>query len=623
MASGSTEPEPAGMLVPKRNCTSAVWEYFGFKRDDVAQSQVLCKTCLGRVSTSRGNTTNLYQHLKTQHKTEYDRCMAKKSSSVQNKPSNVTRQGSLTELFEGVTPYERTSKRHVEITKAVTHCIAKDMMPVNTVTKPGFNNLVTTLDKRYRMPSRTYFSQTAIPELHMQCRRRVAAELKAVEFFAATTDMWSSRTAEPYQSLTVHYITEDLHLEARSLQTAYFPEDHTGENIAAGLREGLACWDLPEDNLVCITTDNASNMVKAAQLNEWTRLQCFGHRLHLAIENAIKDGRVSRAIGLCKKLVGHFSHSWKKKAALTEAQKELKLPEHSLITECPTRWGSKEKMIARVLEQLKAISQVLTGDRHARSPIPTWQDAEVLESIHKALHPLSEFTDALSGEEYVSISYLKPVLHLLATSVLAEDAEDTDLTRSIKTKVLAYLNDKYSDLNTQELLDVASFMDPRFKTQYISADNLPAIKARLKTEMVESARRTHNQEKRSRTETAQNSPSAQASGGKAKKTLGSLFKTSAASSALPLPLEDVVEAELNSYLLTPVIDGEDDPLTWWKVHNIHFPRLCKMARKYLCVPATSAPSERLFSTGGNIVTCTRSSLKPAKVDMLVFLAKNL
>jgi len=86
-----------------------------------------------------------------------------------------------------------------------------------------------------------------------------------------------------------------------------------------------------------------------------------------------------------------------------------------------------------------------------------------MESIHKALHPLLEFTDALSGEEYVSISYLKPVLHLFATSVLAEDAEDTDLTKSIKTKVLAYLNDKYGDPNIQELLDVACFLDPRFK----------------------------------------------------------------------------------------------------------------------------------------------------------------
>lgn len=123
----------------------------------------------------------------------------------------------------------------------------------------------------------------------------------------------------------------------------------------------------------------------------------------------MKDNRMSRATGLCMKLVGHFSRSSKKKAAMTEAQKEHKLPEHTLITECPTRWGSKEMMIARVLEQAKA-----------RSLIPTWQDIEVLESIHKVLHPLLEFTDALSGEDFVSISHLKPVIHLLATSVLVE-----------------------------------------------------------------------------------------------------------------------------------------------------------------------------------------------------------
>lgn len=44
------------------------------------------------------------------------------------------------------------------------------------------------------------------------------------------------------------------------------------------------------------------------------------------------DLRVNRVTGLCKQLVGHFSHSWKKKTTLSEAQQELKLPEHSLIT---------------------------------------------------------------------------------------------------------------------------------------------------------------------------------------------------------------------------------------------------------------------------------------------------
>ncbi len=99
--------------------------------------------------------------------------------------------------------------------------------------------------------------------------------------------------------------------------------------------------------------------------------------------------------------------------------------------------------------------------------------------------------------------------------------------------------------------------------------------------------------------------SAQPLGEKAKRSLGSFFKTSAASPSLPVKLEDVAEAEVNSYLMTPAIDGEDDPLAWWRVHKISYPQLCTMARKYLCVPATSTPSERLFSTGGNIVTCTR------------------
>ncbi|KAI2661016.1 Cadherin EGF LAG seven-pass G-type receptor 3 [Labeo rohita] len=71
------------------------------------------------------------------------------------------------------------------------------------------------------------------------------------------------------------------------------------------------------------------------------------------------------------------------------------------------------------------------------SLIPTWQVIEVLESIHKVLHLLFELTNSLSGEAYISISFLKPFLHLLATSFLTEDVEDTDLTRSIKTKVLA------------------------------------------------------------------------------------------------------------------------------------------------------------------------------------------
>ncbi|XP_033975127.1 zinc finger BED domain-containing protein 1-like [Trematomus bernacchii] len=245
----------------------------------------------------------------------------------------------------------------------------------------------------------------------------------------------------------------------------------------------MAAWGLKEDKLVCMTTDNAANIKLAAEVNGWMRLQCFGHRLHLAIENAMKDPRIGRAMGLCKKLVSSFSYSWKKKRELAVAQQQLNLPEHSLKTECPTRWGSRQAMIDRVLEQQKAIAQVLSSDRKTRHLSLTWQDVDVLEAINKSLSPLVEFTDALSGEKYVSVSFFKPTLHLFNNSLLAVQEDDTDLTKSIKKKILDYLNDKYDDAATQELLDMASALDPRFKLKYVSEDNRGSIEASLTTEM--------------------------------------------------------------------------------------------------------------------------------------------
>ena len=207
-------------------------------------------------------------------------------------------------------------------------------------------------------------------------------------------------------------------------------------------------------------------------------------------ENAVKDDqRIKRATGLCKQLVAVFSHSWKKKAELKQAQQDLNLPQQSLVTECPTRWGSRQKMISRVLEQSKALCQVLSEDRKTRHLVPTWQDTDVLEFINHALGPLQEFTDALSGEDYVSVSYLKPVLHLLRTATLAETDEETDLTKEIKSRALHYIVGKYSDPVTQELLDITSFLDPRFKTTYISEENVQFMKDRVKMEMEQVAQK--------------------------------------------------------------------------------------------------------------------------------------
>jgi len=332
--------------------------------------------------------------------------------------------------------------------------------------------------------------------------------------------------------------------------------------------------------------------------------------------------QVDRAVGVCKRVVCAFSNTWKRQRELAIAQAQLGLPAHKLITETPTRWASRQQMIERVIEQEKALTQVLQADKKTRHLALTWQDMDVLESVNKAVSPLVEFTDALSGEQYVSVSYLKPVLHLFNEQVLKAQDDDTQLTKDIKVRILDYLNEKYADQSTQELLDMASLLDPRFKTTYIEAERVNYMKDKAAAEM-----ENLGAEQRMSAEGASLPPAEapeEIPAKKKKKSLGSFFKIkSRRCQDVPQSERESIEMELNSYLQTVEVDGETNPLEWWRQHEANFPRVASLAKKYLCIPATSSPSERAFSTSGNIITCRRSALKPEMVDQLVFLAHNL
>jgi len=66
-----------------------------------------------------------------------------------------------------------------------------------------------------------------------------------------------------------------------------------------------------------------------------------------------------------------------------------------------------------------------------------------------------------------------------------------------------------------------------------------------------------------------------------------------------------------------------DPLEdWWKEYHIVYPEVWKLAERYLAISATSAPSERAFSSAGIVLSIRRCRLKPNLLDDSVLLREN-
>ena len=85
------------------------------------------------------------------------------------------------------------------------------------------------------------------------------------------------------------------------------------------------------------------------------------------------------------------------------------------------------------------------------------------------------------------------------------------------------------------------------------------------------------------------------------------------------PMAPQHESELNRYLGQERVPRDTNVYQYWKAKQYDFPIIAKIAQAHLAIPATSAPSECVFSGGSDIITKKRNRLTGSTVRMIICL----
>lgn len=323
---------------------------------------------------------------------------------------------------------------------------------------------------------------------------RVRATLREeMQFFALTSDIWTSLAMDSFMSLTIHYLTKDFKMKEFTLMVRQLSGRHTGDSIRATLSGALDEFNLDKDKMAMMLRDNGSNMVKACE--DWgiPHFGCIGHCLHLIvgpflletksveattdqqfagssmadsndideeddstadyddddeerISNADAVRKVSAIVNEFRRYAKSIKHSVVARAKLAtcignDSEKV------GIILDVKTRWNSVFEMLQCILAKKEGVNKFLSRERDSLSR-PKQRELPVLDETKWAtiqglvllLKPFYSVTKLVSGCMYPTFVHVLPQLRLIKRTFSNPDMFNINDEDNLSTPAKLFLN---------------------------------------------------------------------------------------------------------------------------------------------------------------------------------------
>lgn len=643
----------------RRPKTSWVWNHF----KDVAgkRSYCFCLLCSKEVFYGDSRSTGMLErHIQRRHlKTYQDELRSRTNKAIEQET-----QSSINSFAVPCPTFK----------SCLMKWMIKTYQPLRVTENEEFRDMCRSLNKRSPILGADCVQRLLKTEFH-----HVQSQLIVIfkgQYFALTTDAWTSIAKVGYVTCTAHFI-DNVTWKLHSMVLGLY--EKTGRSKAADCvayaEQQMQDYHLPYSRMTAVVTDTEATMVAAGRLfvqhsalaNGKTAWHgCIDHQLELVTGIAFTDAPESiGAMSTCRSIVNFFNSSSQAMGKLLSKQPSGRAVKP--IQDVATRWWSTFSMVERLI-RLKTYLALLEeeGELECNLSAEQW---EIITDLKFLLQPFMITQRLLEGEAYVTVSLIpymiykiRKGLHLAVTNV--HSSQHIVVTgRKMLQKMIELFGSGYegtvADENQTEgarrrpkgiplLVLMASLLDPRMKGGVgIPYQDREQIWETIRNEIIHIALEDENagvdpieqpplneedQPQRHMRQLQYNDAIDhmfdELNEHYLEEQVRRIDNNNGPIQEEALAVERIINnanAEITLYKGEPCLPLQDAngiftcPLQWWHSNHRKYKMLSQLALRILCIPATSAPAERVFSVAGLTIAKDRARLAPQTANELIFL----
>ena len=350
-------------------------------------------------------------------------------------------------------------------------------------------------------------------------KQQITGKLAAARRINICVDIWTKwGMSASFFGITAHFFSRSDHKRHRvTIAVKRMPSPHTADRVSELVKTMLQDWEIPEEKVGSVLTDNGSNMVAAFKQQvcstdeddmdgrestaeesndmydtemetgetetrladevqkeiddfddkeiehnvafcQFSRMSCFAHTLQLVIRRFDGIRCIQHVLGKAHTLVSKVNKSTK------ATERLIQLAQKKLVNACPTRWSSTYLLVDRLLEVRQHLTTVLEELEWNNLQNTDWKQ---LDSIRDILSPFAIYTSLISGEDFTTVSCVVPILMELKMHL--EEMKKKPGLSTAAALLQAELHNRFNkfispdDDEFDPTFIISTLLDPRYK----------------------------------------------------------------------------------------------------------------------------------------------------------------